>query len=121
MCLPMFPRNIIYSSALDILDKNRQLVAQLSDKHHTIDNNAPATVDLVKLALQGHATSTLQQVPSTSGSYEWMLDVAVPIVDQNNAPKGVLIAAQVIDDDFALSLVQDTAFNVVLCQENRVL
>ncbi len=111
----------IFLAALDILDKNRQLVAQLSDKHHTIDNNAPATVDLVKLALQGHATSTLQQVPSTSGSYEWMLDVAVPIVDQNNAPKGVLIAAQVIDDDFALSLVQETGFNVVLCQGKRVL
>jgi signal transduction histidine kinase len=106
-------------AALMILTKNHQEVAQ-SNGQLTINSNAHVTQALIEQALQGHAVSTLQ-VPSTSGPSEWMLDVAVPIMDHINRPIGVLIAAQPINNDFALSLVQETEFNVVLCQEKSVL
>ncbi|HYT33420.1 MAG TPA: ATP-binding protein [Ktedonobacteraceae bacterium] len=113
--------NHVFLTALDIVARNHPTVAQFQDKQHSIDSNAPVTQALIEQALQGQLTSTLQLVPSASGSSEWMLDVAVPIVDHTNRPIGVLIAAQTIDDDFALSMVRQTGFNVILCQGKRVL
>ena len=110
----------VFLATLDILTKNRELVAQFSDGQHVIDSNATAILSLIDQALQGQVASTLQLVPSNSGSHDWMLDVAAPIMDQNNAPKGVLLAAQAIDDDFALNLLRETGANVVLCEGKRV-
>jgi signal transduction histidine kinase len=107
-------------AAIEILAKNHMIVAQHPDRQHTIDSNAA----FIERALQDHdsAFSILQSVPSASGSGSpaWMLVVAVPIVD-HKTPAGMLIAAQPIDNDFALSLVQDTDFNVILCQGKSVL
>ncbi len=106
-------------AAIEILAKNHMIVAQHPDRQHTINSNAA----LIERALQvhGNAFSILQSVPSACGSPEWMLDVVVPIVDDNKLPSGVLIAAQPIDNDFAISLVQDTDFNVILCQGKSIL
>jgi signal transduction histidine kinase len=106
-------------TALEILTKNHQVVAQRTERLHPIDRNGHLTQALIEQALQGHDVSTLQ-VPSTSGSSEWMLVVAVPIVD-HKTPVGVLVAAQPINNDFALSLVQEPNINVMLCQGKSVL
>jgi signal transduction histidine kinase/methyl-accepting chemotaxis protein len=107
----------LFLTALDIVARNHPTVAQFQDKQHPIDVQTPEIQALIEKALHGQSASTLQLAPSSAG----VLYVAVPIANQSNTPPGVLIAAQTIDEDFALSLVRQTGLNVILCQGKRVL
>ena len=112
----------VFLVTLDVVAKNHHIVGQLEDRQLTTDSNAAATVTSLEQALDGHIVTTLQLIPvSSSSSPVWVLRVAVPILDRANAPIGAITATQAIDDDFALSLVQKTGFNVILCQGAHIL
>jgi signal transduction histidine kinase len=118
-------------SSLAIISKNRSILVQLSDAQYQ-----NGFFPLVSQALEGKTVSLLQVTPFVSnrpspGSSSWYLDLAVPIENVKNpgdGPLGVLVAAQRIDDYFALDLARNasilprnTGLNVILCGSNRIL
>lgn len=112
----------VFLITLDVVDKNHHIVDQLEDRQLTTNSTAAATVTSLEQALHGHTVTTLQLIPVSYSSLPvWALRVAVPILNRANAPIGALTATQAIDDDFALSMVQKTGFNVVLCQGTHIL
>src|SRR6266496_2621235 len=106
--------------ALDIFNKHHQLVGQLEYGKNTNYLNSSITNALINQALQGKAISALQ-MRTTSSNSSWVLRSAVPILDRKNTTRGVLIAAESLDDIFAHSLVRKSGLDVVMCQGKHIL
>ena len=80
------------------------------------------TMKLVDQGWQGKVATSLQMVPSTSSvNGVWDIDIAIPVKNSSGAPIGVLVAAQRIDDYFAVDLVRNTGLNVILCESKHIL
>lgn len=115
----------LYLSELAILSTNSRLLAQLDDGKLNSDTDSPNTLALTKQALQGKTVSSLHMVsladdtPSFSGS-QYALSIAIPILNQDNRPIGVLLAEQSIDDYFAQDLVRNTGLSVLLCVSKQI-
>ncbi|MFL5657059.1 MAG: ATP-binding protein [Ktedonobacteraceae bacterium] len=119
--LALFPTQYhIFLAELDIFNKNHRLVGQLVDGENTSYLNSSTTNTLIDQALQRKEASALQ-ASTPSPHSPWVLSIAVPILDRKNTAIGVLIAEESIDDEFALSLVRKSGFDVVVCQGKHVL
>src|SRR5213078_2884261 len=81
---------------------------------------SPTTTALIDQALQGKAISGLQ-MSATSSTSPWVLSSAVPILDRKNTASGVLIAAELLNDNFAQSLVRKSGLYVVMCLGKDIL
>ncbi len=108
-------------SALDIVSPNHSILAQVeNDKNNQIPVNAIALVDQ---AAQGKIATSLQTEMfslSPTQNSSWMLRAALPILQGNNIPAGVLLATQPIDDTLAQAVVAHSNANILLCLAGQV-
>lgn len=113
-------------STLDILSANRTLITHVGVEQ-IIANSVPSeTNPIVEKGFQGKPVSSLQlisasETDSASPSNGWVLEVAIPILNTANKQIGLLVATQLIDDHFALDLVEKSGLNVVLCESTHVI
>ncbi len=112
-------------SALDVISSHHQIVAQVEDTNTPNGALLSDTMRLVDQALKGHASSLLQRIILPDVNHlavdnQWVISIAVPILDASGKPLGTLVSSQPIDSFFAQTLTQQTAVNVVLCLSGHV-
>ncbi len=116
-------------AVLDMISRDRRLVGKsgtlkgIGDAGNTVPAGASPLVDQ---GLQGQSSSALQTITASgldtlSTSTVWGLSLVVPVRNHANTQVGILVAAQAIDDYFALDLVRKSGLQVLLCESRQVL
>ena len=89
-------------STLDIISRNHQILTQVEGTTPTSNTLPLETARLVDRALQGQAASLLQRItlPDTNQlavDNQWVISIAVPILNTAGTPVGTLVGSQLID------------------------
>ena len=111
-------------SHFDVVLPGNQLLAQLAyPAVAPTSTTLPApTHTLVQQGLQGRTVEEFQHVIGVMGQVgdSWELQLVVPIRHTSDAPVGVLLFSQPVDDTLAGTLAQQAQANVLLCLANQV-
>ena len=108
-------------SAIDIVSLNHTILAQVEDnKSNQIPINA---ITLVDQAAQGKIATSIETEMfslSPAQSSNWVLRVALPILQANKGAIGILLVTQPVDDTLAQTIAGGAHTNILLCLASRV-
>ncbi|GAC1397990.1 MAG: hypothetical protein NVS4B12_22520 [Ktedonobacteraceae bacterium] len=109
-------------SALDIVSPSHNVLAT-AEENKTGSMVSVNAIPLIDQAALGKIATSLQTetfsiLPSQNST--WVLRVAVPILQGNKTPVGVLLASQPINDTFVQALAEMSDTNIILCLSGQV-